>query len=154
MLITVALFSLDNTLTYQGDWIATKPYVVNDVVTLSGIAYKCISGNTNQTPPNPTYWTQLPVIAASNVQSVIADLLRGSTSVYTWAYTAGVTPPANVALTDGQLKLELLSKDTKKLKGTYALKITIGILDATFFGSSAQTDVMVQDGCLQVNVLT
>jgi hypothetical protein len=41
----------------SGIWNATTAFAVGDVVTLDTIAYQCILANTNQTPPNPTYWT-------------------------------------------------------------------------------------------------
>jgi len=41
----------------SGIWNATTAFAVSDVVTLDGVAYQCILANTNQTPPNATYWT-------------------------------------------------------------------------------------------------
>lgn len=38
-------------------WSSSTAYVVGDIVTLNNTNYKCILGNTNQTPPNPTYWS-------------------------------------------------------------------------------------------------
>jgi hypothetical protein len=44
---------------FQGAWSGATAYVTNDVVTLGGSAYVCILANTNQTPPNATYWNVL-----------------------------------------------------------------------------------------------
>ncbi len=38
-------------------WDALRTYQVNDVVSLSSITYYCILDNTNQSPPNATYWS-------------------------------------------------------------------------------------------------
>lgn len=37
-------------------WSNSTAYVVGNIVTLSNVRYICILGNTNQTPPNSTYW--------------------------------------------------------------------------------------------------
>jgi hypothetical protein len=38
-------------------WSGSPTYVVGNYVTVSGTPYRCIATNTNQTPPNATYWT-------------------------------------------------------------------------------------------------
>lgn len=38
-------------------WSAATSYVIGNIVTLNGVNYKCILGNTNQSPPNVTYWS-------------------------------------------------------------------------------------------------
>lgn len=40
-------------------WSAVTAYVVNDAVTQGGTTYLCIAANTNQQPPNATYWRAL-----------------------------------------------------------------------------------------------
>ena len=44
---------------FQQDWTDTTDYRVGDVVRLSGFTYVAIEDNTNETPPNLTYWEQL-----------------------------------------------------------------------------------------------
>lgn len=44
---------------YKGGWSSSTAYVDNDTVTLSGVDYICILGNTNEQPPNATYWTNV-----------------------------------------------------------------------------------------------
>jgi hypothetical protein len=44
-------------------WSNSTAYIVGDIVTLSGTAYQCVLANTNQTPPNGTYWTALSSVA-------------------------------------------------------------------------------------------
>lgn len=39
------------------DWSAITAYVTGDYVVLSDVIYKCTNNNTNQTPPNASYWT-------------------------------------------------------------------------------------------------
>ena len=41
-------------------WDSGTTYVIDEVVTSSGIMYICILGNLNQTPPNATYWKAWP----------------------------------------------------------------------------------------------
>jgi hypothetical protein len=41
---------------WRGTWDSATSYVVGDLVQSGGISYICISPNTNQTPPNATYW--------------------------------------------------------------------------------------------------
>lgn len=41
---------------WRGPWNSGASYLVNDAVALNGASYICISPNTNQTPPNGTYW--------------------------------------------------------------------------------------------------
>lgn len=41
---------------WRGAWSGTTAYLVNDAVSSGGSNYNCILGNTNQQPPNATYW--------------------------------------------------------------------------------------------------
>lgn len=45
--------------TNLGTWSSLTAYVPYDVVENSGSSYTCIANNTNQAPPNVTYWTLL-----------------------------------------------------------------------------------------------
>lgn len=38
-------------------WSSATVYVIGNIITLNDIYYKCILGNTSQTPPNATYWS-------------------------------------------------------------------------------------------------
>lgn len=74
-----------------GAWSATTAYVVGSRVFLAGIFYDCIQDNTNQTPPNATYWTvytppPLPIIK-NKLQSVWALI---QPAINTNIYQAGV----------------------------------------------------------------
>ena len=44
---------------FQQDWNLSTDYRVGDVIRLSGFTYVAIADNTNQKPPNLTYWEQL-----------------------------------------------------------------------------------------------
>lgn len=41
---------------HKAAWSSATDYTPGDIVTLSGSSYVCIANNTNQTPPNATYW--------------------------------------------------------------------------------------------------
>jgi hypothetical protein len=49
----------DKGLNWKGAWSNTTSYVIDDAVEHSGSSYVCIQANTNQEPPNPTYWQML-----------------------------------------------------------------------------------------------
>lgn len=40
-------------------WSSSTAYTVGNIVTYSGVVYTCILANTNQVPPNATYWSVL-----------------------------------------------------------------------------------------------
>ena len=44
-------------------WNSGTAYEVGDLVSLSGSNYYCTAGNTNQTPPNASYWYLIPTDA-------------------------------------------------------------------------------------------
>ena len=46
----------DSFLVWKGTWSAVAQYRIGDVVVRSGACYICILQNTNQQPPNATYW--------------------------------------------------------------------------------------------------
>ena len=41
---------------YLPSWESTIAYNINDIVFLNNVFYQCILSNTNQSPPNVTYW--------------------------------------------------------------------------------------------------
>ena len=73
-------------------WSSTRAYVIGDRVTLDGVIYNCILGNTNETPPNGTYWavsstdpTQYTVAAVSSgaerIKKATGDTLNTNNNV-------------------------------------------------------------------------
>lgn len=63
--------------TFSPNWSATVAYKAGDHVLRSGVYYECILANTNQTPPNVTYWeVALPAFGNSEVRTPL---------VLTWA---------------------------------------------------------------------
>jgi ribosomal protein S9 len=44
---------------FSGAWSSATAYKTGNVVSLGGYTYLCTADNTNQTPPNVTYWSQL-----------------------------------------------------------------------------------------------
>lgn len=47
------------------DWSASPTYLSGALVVVGGTLYQCSSSNTNQTPPNATYWTSLGTTTAT-----------------------------------------------------------------------------------------
>lgn len=62
-------------------WSSLTTYVIGNIVLQASVVYECISGNTNQQPPNATYWR-----VVSNAQLIFTD-----TASATFEYTAQVT---------------------------------------------------------------
>lgn len=60
------------------DWVSTTAYVINDKVFYNGVSYICILWNTNQTPPNVTYWT---VITQDSTQYTVAAVSTGAEKI-------------------------------------------------------------------------
>jgi hypothetical protein len=48
-----------SSLTPKGTWNSTATYSVNEVVDQGGVAYRALAANTNQQPPNTTYWAPI-----------------------------------------------------------------------------------------------
>src|SRR5258708_25341576 len=46
-------------------WSSVTAYTAGQVVSLSGVNYVCILSNTNQTPPNATYWLVIPRLTSA-----------------------------------------------------------------------------------------
>lgn len=70
-------------LNWLGAWSGAVTYAIDDAVTRNGSSYACAVANTNQQPPNATYWR------------VIAE--AGATGATGQAGAAGATGPAGAA---------------------------------------------------------
>lgn len=57
-----------------GAWSSSVAYIKDDVVSASSNKYVCILANTNQTPPNATYWTLIGAGTASAPASITLSL--------------------------------------------------------------------------------
>ena len=55
---------------WLGAWNSATNYVVSDAVSSAGNSYICILANTNQSPPNATYWNLLAQAGSGAVSSV------------------------------------------------------------------------------------
>jgi len=55
------------------DWVSTTAYNINDKVYINWITYICILWNTNQSPPNGTYWTVSTQDSASRTSPTLAS---------------------------------------------------------------------------------
>jgi len=63
-----------NTAIYEGAWSSSFPYVEGNIVDVSGYIYQCVLANTDEEPPNSTYW---------------ALISSPSNSVFTGAWNSG-----------------------------------------------------------------
>jgi hypothetical protein len=50
---------------WKGSWSSVTAYIINDAVSFAGSSYICILGNTNNSPPNATYWNLLAQTGSS-----------------------------------------------------------------------------------------
>jgi hypothetical protein len=67
-------------LRWLGAWSSATTYLANDVVSLSGADYICVLGNTNQTPPNLTYWTAIGGTVTSVTGTAPVTVATGTTT--------------------------------------------------------------------------
>ena len=44
---------------WKGAWSGATAYLINDMTTVDGSTYLCTAANTNQEPPNASYWALL-----------------------------------------------------------------------------------------------
>ncbi|HIJ85381.1 MAG: hypothetical protein HW380_656 [Magnetococcales bacterium] len=61
---------------HRGEWNSGAAYITGDGVTRLGSSYFCITGNTNQAPPNATYWGILAIkgdtgTAGTGIETVV-----------------------------------------------------------------------------------
>ena len=64
----------DGDITWQGQWVSTTPYVTNQAVYNNGTSYVCILANSNQEPPNATYWDILSLKGDDGAPAEIIDI--------------------------------------------------------------------------------
>src|ERR1700679_3096955 len=67
--LSVAYSPLNNTA-----WSNATAYTVGNIVSESGVNYICILNNTNQSPPNATYWTPLTGFTLSSTSANLFQL--------------------------------------------------------------------------------
>ena len=51
---------------WKGAWSSSTTYVANDAVSFAGSSYICVIANTNNSPPNLTYWNLLAATGTSS----------------------------------------------------------------------------------------
>jgi microcystin-dependent protein len=76
---------------WKGPWSSSTAYAINDAVSSGGSSYICIAANTNNVPPNPTYWNLVAQIGNTGLQ--------GPTGATGSQGPAGSTGPAGTAAT-------------------------------------------------------
>ena len=74
---------------WRGAWNSATAYAINDVVSSAGSSYICISANTNNVPPNATFWNLVAQIGATGTTGATgspgAPGATGATGQgYTW----------------------------------------------------------------------
>lgn len=84
---TLAQITGLTTVHFRGAWSSGTGYVINDVVSLNGSSYIAVAANSNQTPPNATYWAVLATAGATG--SAGADGAPGSGSGTVLSVTCG-----------------------------------------------------------------
>jgi hypothetical protein len=100
----------------KGAWNSGTAYVIGDSVSLNGTSYIAIANNTNQTPPNATYWQ---VLAAKGDTGPAAWTPPAAWTTAT-AYTVG--PPASVVTQNGSTYVCIVSHTS----GTFATDLAAG----------------------------
>jgi hypothetical protein len=85
-------------ITWKGAWSGVTAYVFNDGVSVNGASYACITANTNNQPPNATYWQ---LIAAAGTVAATGDLINMSAtdlrSIFLAVNQATIAQVSNVA---------------------------------------------------------
>lgn len=69
----------------KGTWSSLTAYTVGDFVDVNGSSYVCIANNTNQTPPDATYWA---LIASKGDAGDEIELQQSATHIQ-WRYVGG-----------------------------------------------------------------
>ena len=82
-------------------WSSTVAYYVGAQVSVGGTNYVCIVANTNQTPPNATYWTALAAFTPYAVIHGTETLVTGSIANALWANQGGFAQGASGQGTPG-----------------------------------------------------
>jgi microcystin-dependent protein len=72
--MTQVMVSVTPGMNWLGPWSATAAYAPTNVVSIAGSSYLCIAANTNQQPPNATYWN---LVAASGAGGTPATSVTG-----------------------------------------------------------------------------
>jgi hypothetical protein len=88
-------------------WSSSTAYVIGNIVIQASVVYECISGNTNQQPPNATYWR-----VVSNAQVIFSD--QASAQI---EYTAQLTDPT-------QWEMEFISMLAWRLAASLSLSLS------------------------------
>jgi hypothetical protein len=104
---------------YQGAWDSSLYYTAGAEVSLAGIIYLCILANTNQTPPNLTYWTPLSGISYAGVWSSIVAYTTGQTVSVSGAIYIAIASSTNQNPTSTAGYWQLLSASVN-FAGTYS----------------------------------
>ncbi len=149
VLIRLGLFIIADGLTDKGAWDSVTAYVADDVVTDNYVGYKCILANTNQQPPNITYWEPLPIVDVDDILKIEVRLINTeSVAAVTWLYVADQPIPVNLTIVDGLLTVELLAADSANLLGVYDLEYLVTLINTDYM-SGGQTDAVCVEDLLE-----
>ena len=125
--------------TFQGAWVSTATYAVGASVDFGGAIYLCILGNTNQTPPNATYWSLLSGTASyagawsSVVSYTVGQVVSVSSSLYIALQNSTNENPASTSsywqlLTGASIYTGAWSSATQ-----YSVGQTVSYTDGNFY---------------------
>jgi hypothetical protein len=83
---------------WKGAWSSLTAYIINDTVSEGGSSYICILGNTNQVPPNATYWNLVAQAGSGSGTVTSVSVVSANGLAGTFA-TATTTPALTLSTT-------------------------------------------------------
>ena len=72
---------------FKAAWSSTTAYAVGDTVTSGGLTYVCIANNTNNVPPNATYWAAVGGGGGGTLAHTYEQEITVTTAVTALSYT-------------------------------------------------------------------
>jgi hypothetical protein len=103
-------------------WSSTTAYTERDVASLNGTTYVCILANTNQTPPNATYWMVLAAKGDTGATGATGPVALKPVAAWVTATAYIIGPPASFVSQAGS-SYECLVAHTS---GTFATDLAAG----------------------------
>jgi hypothetical protein len=91
---------------WKGAWSGATAYALYDCVSLGGSSYVCILANTNQSPPNATYWSLMAAAGGTGPTGGAGPAgVRGSLYQGVYANTAALPTIDGVAVMVGDMAM-------------------------------------------------
>ncbi len=89
-------------LDWKGEWSGATAYVISDWIENDGSAYKCVADNTDNIPPNLTYWE---LVSSDGEKHLLADTFTGE-SLDTDNWDETTVGSGSVVVTGGECTLD------------------------------------------------